>query len=137
MKLLIISIAFLWLLPNAVCADEWQQEMDYLRENVQILKKRIETQFESGISSETSDLQLQSGKRGESIRELNIRLDDLNHQMDESAANFDRISRDIEIRIKMLEGKEIPASLSAPAPNIPTTFDAPVATEAAREVVWE
>ena len=137
MKITILSALLACGIIGVVQAADWQQDVADLREDVDVLKRRVKAKFESGVSAETNDLQVQSGKRGEAIRELNIRLDDLNHQIDEGAVNFDKINRDIEIRIKMLEGKEIPASLSAPAPNIPTTFDAPVANEAARTVVGD
>lgn len=137
MKLTVLSAMALLLPIYAVQAADWQKEVNDLREDVQVLKRRVKTKFESGVSAETNDLQVQSGKRGESIRELNVRLDDLGHQLDESAANFDKISRDVEIRIKMIEGKQIPDSLSAPVPAIPPTFDAPIANEAARTVVGD
>ena len=137
MKITILSALLACGIIGVAQAADWQQDVADLREDVDVLKRRVRAKFESGVSAETNDLQVQSGKRGEAIRELNIRLDDLNHQIDEGAANFDKINRDIEIRIKMLEGKEIPANLSAPAPNIPTTFDAPVANEAARTVVGD
>lgn len=137
MKLSIMGVLAVLLSISAAQAADWQQEVADLKEDVQVLKRRVKSKFESGVSAETSDLQLQSGKRGESIRELNIRLDDLDHQLTQSSADFERISRDIEIRIKMIEGKEVPANLSAPAPSIPQTFEAPVANEASREVVGD
>lgn len=137
MKLSLVGLLFLGLSVNTVHAADWQQEVADLQEDVQVLKRRVKAKFESGVSAETNDLQVQSGKRGEAIRELNIRIDDLGHQIDEGKNDFDRISRDIEIRIKMIEGKQIPAELSAPAPNIPATFEAPVANEASRAVVGD
>ena len=137
MKLSIIGVLLALLSISSAQAADWQQEVADLKEDVQVLKRRVKSKFESGVSAETSDLQLQSGKRGEAIRELNIRLDDLDHQLTQSSADFERISRDIEIRIKMIEGKEVPANLSAPAPSIPQTFEAPVANEASREVVGD
>lgn len=137
MKLSIMGVLAVLLSISAAQAAGWQQEVADLKEDVQVLKRRVKAKFESGVSAETSDLQLQSGKRGESIRELNIRLDDLDYQLTQSSADFERISRDIEIRIKMIEGKEVPANLSAPAPSIPQTFEAPVANEASREVVGD
>lgn len=137
MRVTILGALLVCCIAYPVQAADWQQDVADLREDVDVLKRRVKTKFESGVSAETNDLQVQSGKRGESIRELNIRLDDLSHQIDEGAANFDKINRDIEIRIKMLEGKQIPANLSAPVPSIPTTFDAPVANEAARTVVGD
>ena len=137
MKIIIQSVLVVFCLIGFAQAADWQQDVADLREDINVMKRRIKSKFESGISAETNDLQVQSGKRGESIRELNIRIDDLEHQANGSVANFDKINRDIEIRIKMLEGKQIPSNLSAPVPNIPTTFDAPVAKEAARTVVGD
>lgn len=138
MKLSILGALAFFLTINAVyAADDWQQEVANLREDVQVLQRRVKAKFESAVSAETNDLQVRSGKRGEAVRELNIRMDDLEHQTSNSAAEFEKISRDIEIRIKMIEGKEIPANLSAPAPSIPQTFEAPVASDAARTVVGD
>jgi len=137
MKQAIFCVLAFLVIADSVYASDWQREIADLKEEVQILRRRIKSKFESGVSAETNDLQVQSGKRGESIRELNIRIDDLEHQLAENYADFERINRDIEIRIKMIEGKEVPATLSAPAPAIPTTFEAPVANEAARSVVGD
>ena len=137
MKLTILVVPVLTLSATVGFAADWQQEISDLREDVLVLKRRVKAKYESGVSAETNDLQVQSGKRGEAIRELNIRLDDLDHQLEVSSNDFDKIRRDIEIRIKMLEGKPIPEQLSAPVANIPTTYEAPVATEAARAVVGD
>ena len=137
MKQTIFCVLAFMVIADSVYASDWQREVADMREEVQVLQRRIKSKFESGVSAETNDLQVQSGKRGEAIRELNIRIDDLDHQIAEGNAYFERISRDIEIRIKMIEGKEVPADLSAPAPVVPTTFDAPIANEAARSVVGD
>ena len=50
---------------------------------------------------------------------------------------LDKINRDMEIRFKILEGKPVPANLSAPAPSIPQTYDAPVANNGARVAVGD
>lgn len=137
MKQTIFCVLAFMVIADSVYASDWQREVADMREEVQVLQRRIKSKFESGVSAETNDLQVQSGKRGEAIRELNIRIDDLDHQIAEGNADFERISRDIEIRIKMIEGKDVPADLSAPAPVVPTTFDAPIANEAARSVVGD
>ena len=137
MKLSIIGVLTFFLAMSVAHATDWQQEVADLKEDVQVLKRRVKAKYESGVSAETTDLQVRSGKRGEAVRKLNIRMDDLEHQTSNSAAEFEKISRDIEIRIKMIEGKDIPANLSAPAPSIPQTFEAPVASEAARTVVGD
>lgn len=137
MKLTILCLMLSLALICTARAEDWQQEISDLREDVQVLKRRVQAKFESGISAETNDLQVQSGKRGEALRELNIRFDDLAHQVEQSGEKFDKINRDIEIRIKMVEGKQVPDNLSAPVPSIPQVFEAPVATEASRVVVGD
>lgn len=130
---LILSIASA---GTAVAAD-WQQELAELKEDVQLLKRRVDAKYNAPVSMEVGELYGQAGKRSDAIRELNIRLDDLDHQLTESGNNFDKINRDIEIRIKLLEGKQIPQELSAPVSGITEIYAAPVAKDAARAVVGD
>lgn len=135
-KVSLLGLGILMLPVMNAQASDWQQEVSLLREDVQVLQRRVKA-LDSGVSAETNTLQVKSGKSGDAIRRLNIKVEDLQHQLEESAAKFDRIQRDAEMRIKMIEGKDIPAELSAPVPAMPTTFAAPVAEDAARAVVGD
>lgn len=121
-------------------AADYQQELKQLREDVQILQRQV---YRSGgkkeqtADTDTSVIQGKIGEYDEAIRKLNGRLDELENSIRQNDNKLDKISRDMEIRFKILEGRQVPAELSAPAPQIAPTYNAPVARHAAASVVGD
>ena len=122
------------------CAADYHQELQQLREDVQILQRQVYRNNETAKKAETSTTSEVQGKiteYDETIRALNGRMDELENAIKQTDAKLDKINRDIEIRFKVLEGRQIPAELSAPAPKISKTYDAPIAQGAAASVVGD
>ncbi|MBR1841457.1 MAG: tol-pal system protein YbgF [Alphaproteobacteria bacterium] len=135
----LIAVIGLCFGESAVAAD-WQTEIAKLREDVVVLQRQVYRGIESeekAASSQNTETQVKIGEYGEDIRKINGRLDELEHAVKENNDKIDKINRDMEIRMKILEGRQVPASLSAPAPKLPTTYSAPVAKGAAAAVVGD
>ena len=138
----LIRYSGLFILSTMLCGTElnaadWQQELATLKEDVQMLKRQVQRKYEQSTSSQTNEMFVKAGKREEGIRELNTRLEDMEHQLEEANRRFEKINRDIEIRLKMLQGKDIPDELSVSAVSAPEIFAAPLADKAARTVVGD
>ena len=140
------SIAYLTLAVMGVClinpasAADFHQELQQLREDVQILQRQVYRSNETARKADnagSSEVQGKITEYDETIRSLNGRMDELENAIKQTDAKLDKINRDIEIRFKVLEGRQIPAELSAPAPKISKTYDAPVAQGAAASVVGD
>lgn len=135
----LVAIMGLCYSESAVAAD-WQTEIAKLREDVVVLQRQVYRGIESeekAASSQNTETQVKIGEYGEDIRKINGRLDEIEHAVKENNDKIDKINRDMEIRMKILEGRQVPANLSAPAPKLPTTYSAPVAKGAAAAVVGD
>lgn len=128
--------------------SDMQKELDDLREDLKVLQRQIYrgagSSADSVKSSVVSDeqaaagnVQVKIGEYDEVIRKVNGRMDTLEYQVKQLENKLDKINRDMEIRFKILEGRPVPANLSAPAPTIPTTYAAPVASGAAKAVTGD
>lgn len=122
-----------------------EYEIKTLKEDVRALQRQL---YKSGGSSAaasasstaavTSDIQGKIGVYDESIRKVNGRMDELENMIKKLDQKLDKINRDMEIRFKILEGRQVPADLSAPVSSVTTKdYAAPVAVNASRTVVGD
>ena len=124
---------------NAQAVD-LMKELETLREDVKVLQRQVyreQDRTDRETSSVNGEIQGKIGEYGEDIRKINGRLDELEHQIKVNEEKIEKYNRDMEIRLKILEGRPIPDSLSAPAPKLPATYSAPVAQGAAAVVVGD
>lgn len=144
----ILISAFLFFPFTANCAD-WQKEIEDLREDVLVLQRQMYRNSENiatdssgngqkAASSVGGDMQVKISEYDEIIRKVNGRMDTLEHDLKQTNDRLDKINRDMEIRFKILEGRQIPANLSAPAP-VPAgiTHSSPMAENPAKAVAGE
>lgn len=123
---------------STVKAADWTHELNQLREDVTVLQRQVYRGIESsekGASAANSDFQAKVTQWEENVRQLNGRIDNMEHQIKEIDKKLDKINRDTEIRFKILEGKPVPADLSAPAPVMPKTYETQVISGGAESVV--
>ena len=142
MKLLnfIVIIGIALMMNSNVSAADLQTELSQLKEDVMVLQRQMYRGVESvdkSVTAQNSEVQVKIGQYDETIRALNGRLDEMDYKIKQNSDKLDKMNRDIEIRFKILEGRQIPANLSAPAPKMPVTYSAPVADSAAPMVAGE
>lgn len=130
--------------PVNVYAADWQKEINDLREDVLVLQRQM-YRNSSGIGSENADvkktsddvqkgdMQVKMSEYDEIIRKINGRMDTLEHDLKQTEQKIDKINRDMEIRFKILEGRQVPANLSAPASTSGgVTHSSPIAQNPAK-----
>lgn len=144
---IITKFAFASMLLCALSANaaDWQKEIDELREDVLVLQRQmyrnngsIDSNAGTNIQktaddSIKGDVQVKLSEYDETIRKVNGRMDTIEHELKKTNEKLDKINRDMEIRFKILEGRQVPANLSAPAP-MPAgiTHDSPIAKNPAK-----
>ena len=132
----------------AYASSDMQKELEELREDLMVLQRQIYRGAGSSGKSAKSDtvskeqasagnIQVKIGEYDEVIRKVNGRMDTLEYQLKQLDGKLDKINRDFEIRFKILEGRSVPANLSAPTPTVPTVYDAPVASGASKAVTGD
>lgn len=144
-----LTLATALLYPLAVNAADWQQEIDNLREDVLVLQRQMYRNSgningtEANVQKTTDDaikgdVQVKIGEYDEIIRNVNGRMDTLEHDLKQTNEKLDKINRDMEIRFKILEGRQIPENLSAPAPiQGAITHSSPIAENPAKSAAGD
>lgn len=128
------------LLANSAQAADWERELSTLREDVKVLQRQVyrdQDRTDRENSSVNGEVQGKISEYGDDIRRINGRLDELEHMLKVNDEKIEKFNRDMEIRLKILEGRPIPDELSAPAPKLPATYSAPVAQGAAAVVAGD
>ena len=106
-----------------------QQELEDIREDIKILQRRAYNNEDKG------DTVVQVSRRDEQVRSTSGKLDELEYKIKQLDEKIDMINRDIDVRIKLLEGKKIDSSVSANMPDNTPKFAAPVAVDAPQSIV--
>lgn len=104
-----------------------QQEMAEIREDIQLLRRQY-------YNSRNGDQEVKIGRLDEIVRTANGRMDEIEHQIKQLNEKLDLINKDIDVRMKLLEGKKIEGGSGIVADNSPK-FAAPVAEGAAKALV--
>lgn len=107
------------------------QELADIREDIKILQRRI---YEN---SGDSDLSIKVGRLDEMVRSTSGRLDEMDYKIKQLEERINLINRDIDVRMKLLEGKKIEAGAVAPIADNSPKFSAPVAAEAPKAIVGD
>lgn len=128
---LFIFVSALVSVPAAKAQDVsvLQQELEDMREDIKILQRRAYNNEDRG------DTVVQVSRLDEQVRSTSGKLDELEYKIKQLDEKIDMINRDIDVRIKLLEGKKIDSSVSANVPDNTPKFAAPVATEAPQSIV--
>ena len=131
-SILFLSGALALISTNASAASDTalQKQISALKEDVQVLQRKL---ARTDTSGEPVDVMGMS-QLDETLRQTVGRIDMLEHQIKTLEDKINMINKDVDIRLKMIEGQPIEGgglSEQNPAPK----FDAPVAEGAPASVV--
>lgn len=104
-----------------------QQEMAEIRDDIQLLRRQV-------YAAKNSDGESKYGRLDEIVRTANGRLEELEHKIQQLDEKIDLINKDIDVRMKLLEGKKIEGGSGIVADNTPK-FAAPMAENAPKALV--
>lgn len=114
----------------AVSDNALQRQIDNLREDMQVLQR----QMARGGGASSQDVVVQVSQMDETLRQAVGRMDVIEHQLKVLDDKINMINKDVDVRLKMMEGKEIEGGgMSSQQPA--KKFDAPVAKEAPASLV--
>lgn len=123
---------------SAQLSSGLQREVDQLREDVMVLQRQT-YRDKSGNAMPTataSNVQVRLGEMDELIREVIGKVDQLEFKLKKFDERLNMINKDIDVRLKMIEGKPIDGGMGSEA-KIPEKYSAPVAKEAPKSIVGE
>lgn len=133
-KSLLLGLGML-LLPlgqvEAASDNALQRQLDVVKEDLQVLQRQM---LRGGSAAAGQDVVVQVSQMDETLRKAIGRMDMIEHQIKTLEEKINMINKDVDIRLKMMEGKAIEGGglgVQAPAKK----FDAPVAKNAPAAVV--
>lgn len=115
-----------------------QVEVDQLREDVQVLQRKLYREQQDGIApASAQDVAVKMGQFDQDLRTAVGKIDELEYKIKTLNERIDVMNKDIDVRFKMLEGKPLEGvGLGAQAQET-KKFDAPVAEGAPASIVGD
>jgi len=101
-----------------------RQEINDIREDLKVLQRQ-----RYGDSSGENNPEVKAGRLDELVRQTAGRLDEIEFRLKKLDEKIDMINKDIDVRMRLLEGKKVSNGGAAPLDNSPK-FSAPVAHKA-------
>ena len=118
--LLIIGSLFYCVEAMAVSDNALQRQIDQIKEDLQVLQRK-----QARADGENNDV-VQLSQMDETLRQTVGRMDMIEHQLKTLEDKINMINKDIDVRIKMIEGKPIEGGGLSAQKKI-EKFDAPIA----------
>ncbi|MCQ2741653.1 MAG: hypothetical protein MJ210_06045, partial [Alphaproteobacteria bacterium] len=124
-KLFLLAVGlslFPCLQANAISTTALQKQINNLKEDLQVIQRKMARSSASGEGQDVAEL----SQMDETLRQTVGRIDMLEHQIKTLEDKINMINKDIDIRLKMIEGQPIESgNLNKQAPA--KKFDAPIA----------
>ena len=133
----LLGVSLFAALPaQAQNVESLQREIDELREDVVVLQRKA-YRSQSGDNPQTAaDMALKIGQFDELLRDVIGKTDELEFKIKKINERIDLLNKDIDVRIKMLEGK--PLNSNGGNANLNSAkFDAPKAQNAPKSVTGD
>lgn len=137
-KILLLSTLFVMSSGAVMAQSALEQQIEALREDVQVLQRQSYRNKENGIApASAQDVAVKMGQFDENLRQAIGKIDEMEFKIKSLNERIDVINKDMDIRMKMIEGKPIEGGLGA-TNNLDTKkFQAPVATNAPKSIVGD
>lgn len=125
-----LALLFAAMPAHAVSNNALQRQIDAVKEDLQIMQR----QLHRGGGASSQDVVVQVSQMDETLRQAVGRMDVIEHQIKMLEDKINMINKDIDVRLSMMEGKEISGGGLGAQPAA-KKFDAPVAKGAPAKVV--
>ena len=115
-----------------------ERELAALREDVQVLQRQAYRDKENGITpASAQDVAVKMGAFDETLRQLVGHVDELEYKLKQLQEKMELMNKDIDVRIKMIEGKPIEGGMGTVPLAAAPKFQAPVASSAPKSIVGD
>ena len=138
-KVVLFSSVFGLYAFSAQAQSALQMEIDALREDIQVLQRQAYRDKENGIvPASAQDVAVKMGQFDEDLRKAVGKIDELEYKIKNLEERINVINKDVDIRLKMMEGKPIEGDTGLGADKTtPAKFSAPVAQGAPKSIAGD
>lgn len=114
-------------------------EIAAIRQELEILQRQVYREQNDGISNPRSaaDIAVKIGEFDEKLRRLSGQVDEANYKIRQLENKIELINKDVDVRIKMIEGKPVSGNGGAVSASVAEKFKAPVAVGAPQAVTGD
>lgn len=114
-------------------------EIAAIRQELEILQRQVYREQNDGISNPRSaaDIAVKIGEFDEKLRRLSGQVDEANYKIRQLENKIELINKDVDVRIKMIEGKPVSGNGGAVSASAAEKFKAPVAVGAPKAVTGD
>ena len=114
-------------------------EIAAIRQELEILQRQVYREQNDGISNPRSaaDIAVKIGEFDEKLRRLSGQVDEANYKIRQLENKIELINKDVDVRIKMIEGKPVSGNGGAVSASAAEKFKAPVAVGAPQAVTGD
>lgn len=117
---------------------EPMDEIALLREDMKVLQRQVYRTNNDMSPTSAADVAVKMGEFDEQLRQTIGRIDELEFKIKSLEDKINIINKDVDVRIKMIEGKPINNTDTAPVSSAAkNTFKAPVAVAAPKSVTGD
>lgn len=129
-----------WLLvadvASAQSLQSLERDINTLREDVQLMQRKFYTEDAGSTAPQTTkEAMVKVGQMEETVRKIQGRLEEMEHKIKKVNDRIDLLNKDVDVRIKMIEGKPIEGN-GAGAVMV-QKFEAPVAVGAPKAIAGD
>lgn len=131
-------ILSLWLAAPQVQAAggyAYQTDVDNLREDLEVLQRQMYREQSNVPAGKSSDILVRMSDFEEQMRNMNGKIEELEYKIKTLNDRLDMVNKDVDVRIKMIEGKPINGGAGTKAKT--AKFDAPKAENAPKSLVGD
>lgn len=114
-------------------------EITAIRQELEILQRQVYREQNDGISNPRSaaDIAVKIGEFDEKLRQLSGQVDEANYKIRQLENKIELINKDVDVRIKMIEGKAVSGNGGTVSASATEKFKAPVAVGAPKAVTGD
>jgi len=112
-----------------------QREVDRLREDIEVIQRQMYRDQSNVPAGKSSDILVRMSDFEEQMRNMNGKIEELGYKIKTLNDRLDMINKDIDIRIKMIEGKPISGGVGTTSKG--PKFAAPKADNAPKSLTGD
>ncbi len=127
-KLFLLSSVMMLPICTANAQDAVQTELMQLREDIQVLQRKLYREQQDGITpASAQDVAVKLGQFDESLRQAVGKIDEMEFKLKALNDRIDVMNKDFDVRFRMIEGKPLEGTGLGMTNNEIKTYSAPVA----------
>ena len=113
----------------------FQTDLENLREDVEVLQRQIYRDKGNLTAGKSSDVLVRMSTLEEQMRQMNGKFEEIDYKLRQISERIDVVNKDIDVRIKMIEGKPIKGGIGTKSHG--AKFEAPKAQHAPKSLIGD